>query len=337
MLGALKRLSWELHELDLGHEVERIQGPPTPANFLREYVSANKPCIFTGCVESWHATNKWSRDYLLDKCGDTAVTIDVTPNGRGDAVTIAEMEDGNTLECFAQPWQEKMHFGEFVSYLESSRESTPPIVPYLQKQNNNLLEEFPQLRGDIEDAGLHWAMEAFGAPPDAVNLWVGDERSVTSFHKDHYENIYVVIAGTKTFTLLPPSSVYRLHLGTYPAASYTRVPKGDLVVQLEEPPRTVVWSPVELPSSEPGSPLAATAANRWPLFFAEDLPGPMRCEVRAGEVLYLPSLWHHHVTQTANDEGWVVAVNFWYDMKFDAKYAYFKLVEDLAAQAGLGP
>jgi len=38
-------------------------------------------------------------------------------------------------------------------------------------------------------------LQVFGGHPDATNLWIGDERSVTSFHKDHYENIYCVIRG----------------------------------------------------------------------------------------------------------------------------------------------
>eukprot|EP00954_Amorphochlora_amoebiformis_P008897 691023-Amorphochlora_amoeboformis.AAC.4 len=50
-----------------------------------------------------------------------------------------------------------------------------------------------------------FAEEAFSAPPDAVNIWVGDQRSVSSLHRDPYENIYCVIRGSKTFTLLPPS------------------------------------------------------------------------------------------------------------------------------------
>lgn len=31
-----------------------------------------------------------------------------------------------------------------------------------------------------------------GGLPEAVNLWIGDERSVTSWHKDPFENIYAV-------------------------------------------------------------------------------------------------------------------------------------------------
>ena len=48
--------------------------------------------------------------------------------------------------------------------------------------------------------------------------------------------------------------------------------------------------------------------------------------VRAGELLYLPALWHHHVRQCGRR---VIAVNWWHDMRFDLRYAYFQLVRKL--------
>lgn len=36
------------------------------------------------------------------------------------------------------------------------------------------------------------SMLCAGGLPEAVNLWIGDERSVTSWHKDPFENIYAV-------------------------------------------------------------------------------------------------------------------------------------------------
>lgn len=30
---------------------------------------------------------------------------------------------------------------------------------------------------------LDWANEAFGSSPEATNLWIGSDESVTSFHK----------------------------------------------------------------------------------------------------------------------------------------------------------
>ena len=38
-----------------------------------------------------------------------------------------------------------------------------------------------------------------------MNFWMGENRSVSSLHKDHYENLYAVIKGTKRFTLFPPT------------------------------------------------------------------------------------------------------------------------------------
>jgi hypothetical protein len=36
------------------------------------------------------------------------------------------------------------------------------------------------------DESLCLARAAFGNDPEAVNIWIGDERSVSSVHKDHY-------------------------------------------------------------------------------------------------------------------------------------------------------
>ena len=40
-------------------------------------------------------------------------------------------------------------------------------------------------------------------------------------------------------------------------------------------------------------------------------PSPVPSPCRAGEVLYLPSLWFHRVAQKADEAGRVIAVNYW--------------------------
>lgn len=47
--------------------------------------------------------------------------------------------------------------------------------------------------------------------------------------------------------------------------------------------------------------------------------------INEGDMLYLPNLWYHHVRQSHKS----IAVNFWFDMDYDARYCYFKMVEEL--------
>ena len=58
-------------------------------------------------------------------------------------------------------------------------------VYYLSHQNSNLTEEMSPLLGSITDIErrLRFAREAFGAPPDATNIWLGPDDAVTSLHK----------------------------------------------------------------------------------------------------------------------------------------------------------
>jgi jumonji domain-containing protein 7 len=67
-----------------------------------------------------------------------------------------------------------------------------------------MLREFAPLASDV-DSHISWASEALDSLPDATNVWIGNERSVSALHKDNYENIYCQITGHKKFPLsLPP-------------------------------------------------------------------------------------------------------------------------------------
>ena len=92
-------------------------------------------------------------------------------------------------------------------------------MAYLQQQDDCFRREYGELAADCE-AESPWATEAIGSQPEAVNLWIGNGASDTWFHKDHYENLYVVVAGEKRFLLLPPTDVHRMYVGEYPAARY---------------------------------------------------------------------------------------------------------------------
>lgn len=188
--------------------------------------------------------------------------------------------------------------------------------------------------------------------------------------QDHYENIYAVVRGMKSFMLLPPCDAYRLRIVPYPMANYQHNPSGqlDLVpvgrgevllssttallnlcpyLQRSAVAHPTCWqqggqSPHPCKMCMQGVPWTAldpfphtkqdldNSKSEYPDYWDADLPPPLYVEVHAGEVLYLPSLWFHHVKQAMAGAEAVIAVNYWYDMAYDCRYAYTRAMDSLA-------
>ncbi|KAJ7283646.1 cupin-like domain-containing protein [Mycena rebaudengoi] len=251
-------LSSEYHDLN-GTHVEVLDEPPTALDFSR-IVHISRPVIIR------------------------EISVAVTPNGRADAVTRAP----NGELFFVEPYVEKMKMSEFLfTKLSGKAESE---THYLQSQNGNVL------RPDIPKE-IPWCSDAFGKPPDAVNLWIGSSSSETSIHSDPYENIYTVVRGAKHFTLLPPTEGWRLQERMYPHATWTRkAPNAALTLSPSTDLPAIRWSSVTDPHLPGGLP-----------------PGslPIHITIHAGETLYLPAGWWHHVQQADR----TIALNWWYDME----------------------
>ncbi|KAK3730750.1 hypothetical protein QZH41_007120 [Actinostola sp. cb2023] len=374
LTNAFHNLSTESRELYLSSEVPVISTPPSPLQFYRNWVTPNIPVIIQNNINHWPALGLWDSDYFRKKIGDKEVTVAVTPNGYADAVVGDQ---------FVMPEERTMKMGHFLDILD--HEVNENGIFYIQKQNSNFTEEFSEI---IQDAALDipWASEAFGKLPDAVNFWMGDGRAVTSMHKDHYENLYCVVSGSKTFTLIPPSDLPFVTYGLYKPAKYQLGANGDfgIVEEFQSEESNVAAACDEHERSDEGNggavavdssdgaigssgsrPVAGDTSvsdkdNRsdersdndvvvhgdddnkniekcipWvsidplnPDF--QSYPDyakarPITCTVNAGDTLYLPSLWFHHVQQSHK----CIAVNFWYDMDYDIKYSYYKFLESL--------
>ena len=163
--------------------IARVHRPST-VEFLRNYVATNTPCIITGLMDTWPAMRKWDSAFLARASGDTQVTVDVTPGGHGDCVLRTGADAGDE-RWFVKPEEREMTLAQF---LDIAADESFDGVAYLSHQNDSLRQEFPGLASDVPEA-LPLGAEAFGNAPDAVNLWIGDERAVSAVHKDHYENL----------------------------------------------------------------------------------------------------------------------------------------------------
>ncbi|XP_052867338.1 bifunctional peptidase and (3S)-lysyl hydroxylase Jmjd7 isoform X1 [Anopheles cruzii] len=306
---AFQVLTSEAKDLFLPASIPETFGIPTSLEFVRDYVAKNIPLVMRESITDWPALEKWNSKFFRETIPDKEVTVAVTPNGYADGLALHESE-----EHFVLPMEQTMRMADFLSALDRKDSDS---VFYIQRQNSNLTEDFGELWNDVCEASLEFASEAFNKSPDAVNFWMGDERAITSMHKDPYENIYCVISGYKDFILIPPIDLHNVPRKRYPMGIYMQEDDNNLVVEqiLDEigKPRLIEWVSVD--------PLAPDL-ERFPSF-----ANATTYEIRlnAGDMLYLPSLWYHHVRQSHK----CIAVNFWYDMEYDARYCFYKMVEKL--------
>ncbi|BFZ15711.1 hypothetical protein BsWGS_18750 [Bradybaena similaris] len=302
--AAFELLSSEMG--DLYPCIETLSSMPDALTFYRKFVSQNRPVVIQNAISHYPALWKWGEKYLREKVGGQHVTVAVTPNGYADAICEG---------YFVMPEEHNMLMSQFLDiiYTPPEQRNTQGVF-YIQKQNSNLCSEFSDLMGDV-DSHVSWGTEAFGAKPDAVNFWMGDEKAVTSMHRDHYENLYCVISGQKTFILLPPTDLPYIPYKTCPTAVYKQNANGDFEIIETESGNKISWIAIDPLNPD---------LNKFPQYTAAR---PLTVTVRAGETLYLPSLWFHHVQQSQA----CIAVNYWYDMDFDIKWAYYKFLEKLSS------
>ena len=87
------------------------------------------------------------------------------------------------------------------------------------QENNNLREEYFDLFLDVEK-DIPWARIALEREPEAINLWIGNSRSITALHRDNYENIYCQVVGRKHFVLLSPMETACIDEADLQSATY---------------------------------------------------------------------------------------------------------------------
>lgn len=289
------------------------------------------------------------------------VEVAVTPDGRADAlyrlpqrrtldgrihVNENSKGEGEGEQVFVQPASMDMSLSSLLGVLQpppSSQEKAPDTdkqskstpVYYLQSQNSNLTStSLMPLLDDLPN-NLPFAAPVLGAP-EAINIWIGDDRSVTSTHRDPYENLYLVLRGSKTFTLYAPVEELCLHAKMVRTGRLVRDEancgqEGEFRIDLDEsasPPigenegvesegqdNRIPWIPISplLPRSFLDSVFPYYKHAR-----------PQIVTVEAGQMLYLPSGWFHHVRQKCGtwDDGSIapcIAVNYWFDMDYEGE------------------
>ena len=290
---------------------------PSPITFLRDYVSTYNPVIITDLIDDWPALN-WTL-HNLGSSLPKSVNVNFSFNGQADSV-----QSISCVERFIYPAECNTDWSLFADML--LHPCADDAIPYLSQQNDNLRNFFPTLLEDI-DQSFELAEAAFGlSSPEAINLWIGDERSISSVHKDFFENLYVVLSGEKTFVLLPPTDIAFMPENEYPTLIHS-IKNKELIMNSNLEPslhERLKLNDMELADSYCPSPFVSwipidplypdECIAKYPPF---KYATPIYCTVKAGELLYIPSMWYHRVSQTCL----TIAVNYWYDQRFDFRYS----------------
>ena len=119
-------------------------------------------------------------------------------------------------------------------------------------------------------------------PAVPARLWIGNAAKVATHH-DPSENIAVVAAGRRRFTLFAPEQVGNLYMGPFQPT-----PAGTQVSMVH---------------------VTAPDLDRYPRF-ADALAAAHTADLEPGDALYIPYQWYHHVEAL---DAFNLLVNFWWD------------------------
>ncbi|KAK2598970.1 hypothetical protein QQS21_005575 [Conoideocrella luteorostrata] len=274
--SALRELISTYYELN-SSVIDELDSEPSPLEFMR-YVSRNTPFVVRGGASSWKATQEWNAAYLRSALAGQTVNVAVTPHGNADSPTLSPK---HSVTVLSKPHEEPQFFDDFLKYViqQEKGDSVPrdSEVRYAQTQNDNFRDEYSCLFPDAQK-DIPFARIALQKDPDAVNLWIGNSKSVTATHKDNFENIFVQVIGRKHFVLLPPVCHPCMNEVFLTQATYER-DDGKLSIRLDKNADLVPFVTWDPDHPETNSTVLSKYAH------------PMRVTLNPGDMLYLPAMW----------------------------------------------
>ena len=167
----------------------------------------------------------------------------------------------------------QMNFSSFADRLMA--EHSAPNPAFLYAGSLDLNRYFPQLLSDISVP----LISSEYAPRAA--MWIGN-RTIIPAHWDEPDNMACVIAGRRRFTLLPIDQIGNLYFGPF---ENTLAGQQTSMVDFDNPD-----------------------FERFPRF-RNAQHHAMAADLEAGDILYMPNLWIHHVRSL---ESFGLMINFWW-------------------------
>ncbi len=240
------------------HEVPAWSGLVDPDDLPAELLSGDRPFVLRGTFARWPVVQAARRSdealarYLMGLYNGVRVGLfQLPPEARGRAFYA---DDSLTGFNFTR------HVGTLDQVLTAllglAATAEPPALYVGSTTVEAVLPGFL----DANRLGL-------GTREALVSLWLGN-RSRVAAHYDLPDNLAVVAAGRRRFTLFPPEQVHNLYMGPL------------------DP--TPAGQPISLVD------FSAPDFERFPRF-AQALDAALVAELEPGDAIFIPSMWFHHI------------------------------------------
>lgn len=250
---------------------------PTPEQFRAEILPAGQPAVLRNIARDWPLVIAAREDAhqamsLLEGSANACMTnvlrADPAEEGR-----FHYAKDGQSFNFIRGQ-------GNVAGILEALREQEKNYRPCAIAAQALIAERcFPGF------ALTHkMPLVPLAAEP---RIWFGNAAKVAT-HNDPLENIAVVAAGRRRFTLFPPSAEADLYMGPHHPT-----PAGARISMVH---------------------VTAPDLDRYPRF-ASALEQAQEAELSPGDAIFIPRDWYHHVEAL---ERFNVLVNYWWDANEEA-------------------
>jgi len=245
---------------------------PTPEQFDAEILPSAQPAVLRRIARDWPlvkaARQSAPKAMSLLEAGANASLTRVL---RADPVVEGRFHYGKDARSFNFIRGE----GNVAGIMAALREQESSYRPFAIAAQGLVAERY--FPGFAQTHPM-----PFVPPPAEPRIWFGNAAKVAT-HNDPIENVAVVAAGRRRFTLFPPSAEPDLYLGPHHPT-----PAGARISMVH---------------------VTAPDLDRFPRY-SKALEVAQNAELLPGDAVFIPRDWFHHVEAL---ERFNVLVNYWWD------------------------
>jgi Cupin-like domain len=254
-------------------KIRVIEGCQPDSLPLQKLLQDNQPVVLRGLASNWGLVKAGRRSVA-----DAMNYLRSFYNGQ--IVGSAQAAPGIGGRLFYNDDYTKLNFNpsrgsmdDVLKNIEAHLDDPNPPTYYI----GSLLVD-SRLPGFRVENDLNFKAHGIDPPP---TIWIGS-RTTASAHYDLPSNIACIAVGKRRFTVFPPEQIFNLYPGP-----------------LEPTPGGQVISTVDFKNPD---------FEKYPCF-REALVSAQVAELEAGDAIFVPSMWWHHVEGL---EPFNVLVNYWW-------------------------